>query len=291
LRREFAHEAASKGLRLAIGGGTDIVASDAVLLERILRNLISNAIRYTSAGSITVAATAAAGKLRIEVRDTGIGIRAEDSERIFEEFLQLDNPGRTSKKGLGLGLSIVRRLCSLLGYKIELASVYGEGSTFSFEVPTVTSIPHQRPSALSSPARADLAGKLVVVIDDEIAVVEGMRALLAGWGAEVIGSTTGDDVVAAVHAAGKLPALLIVDHRLGAGENGIEVAQRIRTELDPEIPGILVTGSITPDLGARAREANLGFLLKPVLAETLRTTIAALPGFSEELAVAELQVQ
>ena len=281
LRGEFATETTDKGLRLAIAGGSHVVASDALLLERILRNLISNAIRYTLAGEVTVTATPANGVLRIEVRDTGIGIRAEDQARIFEEFLQLGNPGRTSKKGLGLGLSIVQRLCDLLGYKIHLTSEYGKGSAFSFDV-AVGQIRESRDDAarVAVHARADLTGKLIVVIDDESAIVEGMQVLLSGWGAEVIGSTTGDDVIAAVHAAGKLPALLIVDHRLGIAENGIEVAQRIRRELDPEIPGILVTGSITPDLDQLARAANLEFLLKPVMAEELRRRIAAVPGLN-----------
>ena len=281
LRGEFATETADKGLRLVIGGGTHIVASDAVLLERILRNLISNAVRYTPAGEVTIAAAPADGLLRIEVRDTGIGIRAEDRERIFEEFLQLGNPGRTSKKGLGLGLSIVQRLCGLLGYQIRLTSEYGKGSVFSFDVP-IGRIHELHNDAANAPvpAPADLTGKLIVVIDDESAIVDGMRVLLSGWGAEVIGSLTGDDVVAAVHAAGKLPALLIVDHRLGTVENGIEVAQRIRRELDPEIPGILVTGSMTPDLDQLARAANLEFLLKPVMAEELRRRIAAVPGLN-----------
>ncbi len=281
LRREFVPETADKGLRLAIAGGSHVVASDAILLERILRNLISNAVRYTPAGEVAVIATPANGVLRIEVRDTGIGIRDEDQSRIFEEFLQLGNPGRTSKKGLGLGLSIVQRLCALLGYKIELTSEYGKGSAFSFEVP-VGQIRELHEDAASTAARApaDLTGKLIVVIDDESAIVEGMKVLLSSWGAEVIGSTTGDDVVAAVHAAGKLPALLIVDHRLGTDENGIEVAQRIRRELDPEIPGILVTGSITPDLDQIARAANLEFLLKPVMAEELRRRIAAARGLN-----------
>jgi CheY-like chemotaxis protein len=119
-----------------------------------------------------------------------------------------------------------------------------------------------------------------VVIDDESAIVDGMLALLGGWGAEVIGSTHGDDVIDAVHAAGKMPDLIIVDHRLGTNETGIEVAQRIRRELDPEIPGILVTGSITPDLDKVARAANLEFLLKPVMAEKLRTLIAAMLGYT-----------
>ena len=115
----------------------------------------------------------------------------------------------------------------------------------------------------------------MVVIDDEEAIVEGMKALLTGWGATVLGSITGDDVLAAVHESGQLPDLLIVDYRLGSHENGIQVAQRLRQELDPEIPAILVTGSITPDLDETARAANLDFMLKPVMAEELRKRVAA----------------
>ena len=271
LRAGFAAEAAEKNLRLTMAGGDCVVDSDAVLLERILRNLVSNAVRYTPAGEVAITATPGSHGVRIEVRDTGIGIRTEDQQRIFEEFVQLGNPARTSKKGLGLGLAIVQRLCSLLGTTIHLESAAGGGSAFSF-----TLAPGQQQAApshaASAPeaARANLAGKLVVVIDDESAIVEGMRVLLAGWGADVLGSATGDDVVSAVHADGRVPALMIVDHRLGNGANGIAVAQRIRRELDPEIPVLLITGSITPALCDEARAAGLGFLLKPVTADKLR---------------------
>ena len=276
LRGEFAAEAAAKGLRLSIGGGQHVVMSDAVLLERILRNLVSNAIRYTSAGEVAVTATPTGGMLGIEVRDTGIGIREQDQQRIFEEFFQLRNPGRTSKKGLGLGLSIVQRLCGLLGYTIRIASEYGRGSAFGFEVPLGQA--RTRPEVVARAAatdEADLTGKLIVVIDDESAIVDSMKVLLSGWGAEVLGSATGGDVVAGVCAAGTLPALLIVDHQLGTGENGIELAQRIRQELDPEIPAILVTGSITPELAEHARAAGLEFLLKPVTAAALRERVGS----------------
>jgi len=276
LHSEFAAEAAAKGLRLSVGGGQHAVASDPVLLERIIRNLVSNAIRYTPAGEVAVTAAPADGAVRIEVRDTGIGIREEDQPRIFEEFFQLANPGRTSRKGLGLGLSIVQRLCGLLGYAVRLTSEYGKGSVFRFDVPPGAARVERGEAAVAAvPVQSDLGGKLIVVIDDEAAIVEGMKVLLSGWGADVLGSATGDDVVAAVHEAGRMPDLLIVDHRLGAGENGIEVAQRIRQALDPEIPAILVTGSITPDLAERARAMGLEFLLKPVMADDLRRHIGA----------------
>ena len=275
LHSEFAAEAAAKGLRLAVDGGQHVVTSDPVLLERIIRNLVSNAIRYTPAGEVAVTAAPADGAVRIEVRDTGIGIRAEDQPRIFEEFFQLANPGRTSRKGLGLGLSIVQRLCGLLGYAVRLTSEYGKGSVFRFDVPPGAARVERRDAADAAvPVQADLGGKLIVIIDDEAAIVAGMKVLLSGWGADVLGSAMGDDVIAAVHAAGRMPSLLIVDHRLGAGENGIEVAQRIRQALDPEIPAILVTGSITPDLAEQARAAGLAFMLKPVTATDLRERIS-----------------
>ncbi len=276
LHGEFAAEAAAKGLRLAVSGGQHVVASDPVLLERIVRNLVSNAIRYTPAGEIAVTAALLDGAVRIQVRDTGIGIRAEDQSRIFEEFLQLANPGRTSKKGLGLGLAIVQRLCGLLGYAVRLTSEYGAGSTFTFDVPPGAARVAGGDAANAAVAvKADLGGKLIVVIDDEAAIVEGMKALLSGWGADVLGSAAGDDIISAVHGAGRFPDLLIVDHRLGAGEDGIEVAQRIRQALDPEIPAILVTGSITPGLAEQARAAGLAFMLKPVTATDLRERIGA----------------
>ena len=276
LHSEFSAEAAAKGLRLVVGSGQYLVSSDPVLLERIIRNLVSNAIRYTSAGEVAVIAAPVDGAVRIEVRDTGIGIREEDQLRIFEEFFQLANPGRTSRKGLGLGLSIVQRLCGLLGYAVRVTSEYGTGSVFTFDVPPgAARVERRDPANAAVPLQADLGGKLIVVIDDEAAIVDGMKVLLSGWGAEVLSSATGDDVVAAVHEAGRIPDLLIVDHRLGAGENGIEVAQRIRQALDPEIPAILITGSISPDLPETARAMGLEFLLKPVTANGLREHIGA----------------
>jgi signal transduction histidine kinase len=274
LRYEFAAEAEAKGLKLVVGGGADIVESDAVLLERIVRNLLGNAIRYTSRGEIELKATPVSGSLRIDVRDTGPGIRPEDQQRIFDEFVQLSNPGRTSRKGLGLGLSIVRRLCGLLGYEIRLVSEPGKGSTFGFEVPRGVQGEGARPRTAAPASRADLSGRLVVVIDDETAIVEGMRVLLSGWGVEVIGSETGEDVVQAVHAKERMPDLIIADYRLAGGVVGTDVIGRLRRELDPEIPAILVTGSTGPERVSEADVKGYDLLLKPVNPEALRKTIS-----------------
>ncbi len=275
LREEFSAEAAAKDLRLSVDGGARMVKSDALLLERILRNLLSNAIRYTSSGEVALSARPADGKLRIEVRDTGVGIRPEDQQRIFEEFFQLGNPGRTSKKGLGLGLSIVKRLCGLLGYELRLISEIGKGSTFSFDVPPGTAPEPHRDAPAAARDRTDLSGKLIVVIDDEAAIVEGMKMLLSGWGVEVMGSLTGDDVVEAVHARERMPDLIIADYRLSDGAVGTDVIERLRRELDPEIPAILVTGSTAPERVAEADASRYDLLLKPVQPEKLRTLIDA----------------
>ena len=270
LRNDFSAEATEKSLRLSLAGGAQVVESDPVLLERILRNLVSNAIRYTAAGEVAISAMPVNGSVRIEVRDTGPGIRPEDRQRIFEEFFQLANPARTSKKGLGLGLSIVQRLCGLLGYTIRVTSELGKGSTFAFDVQQGVA-PAPRATALAAPAaRTDLSGKLIVVIDDESAIVDGMKVLLAGWGVEVIGSLTGDDVLEAVHAKGRLPDLIIADYRLAAGVVGTDVIDRLRRELDPEIPALLVTGSAAAERISEADAHRYELLLKPVQPETLR---------------------
>jgi len=275
LRDEFAAEAEAKGLRLSISSGSEIVMSDAVLIERIIRNLLSNALRYTSAGEVALSARPTDGKVTIEVRDTGVGIRPEHQQRIFDEFFQLANPGRTSKKGLGLGLSIVERLCRLLGYEIRLASDYGKGAAFSFDVPLGVGPPLHDTAHAESISRSDLSGKLIVIIDDEAAIVDGMKTLLSGWGADVIGSLTGDDVLDAVQVQERLPDLIIADYRLAGSNTGIDVIERLRQALDPEIPAIVVTGSTTPETMAETHKRHLGMLLKPVLPDRLREMIDA----------------
>jgi signal transduction histidine kinase/CheY-like chemotaxis protein len=275
LHDEFSAEAAAKGLRLAVEGGSHAVMSDAVLLERIVRNLVSNAIRYTSAGEVALSARPAGSMVRIEVRDTGVGIRPEDQQRIFEEFLQLGNPGRTSKKGMGLGLSIVKRLCGLLGYSIEIASEAGKGSTFGFEVPPGSAVLKDDKVAGAAKAGIDLTGRLVVVIDDEAAIVDGMKALLSGWGMDVVGSLSGDDVIAEIHTKGRMPDLIIADFRLAGGAVGTEVIERLRRELDPEIPAIVITGSTAPERIPEAEAGHYDLLLKPLQPDRLRELIGA----------------
>jgi signal transduction histidine kinase len=276
LRLELAPEAAEKGLRLRVMRTRAWVHSDPVLLERILRNLISNAIRYTARGGVLAGVRRRGTALALEVWDSGVGIPESERERIFEEFYQLGNHGRSSRKGLGLGLAIIQRLCTLLGYRVRVDSRPGRGSVFRFEVPAAEPAP-ETSQARPRPARANgaLGGRLVVVIDDEPAIVEGMRSLLATWGAEVIGSSDGDDVMPELERLGRLPDLLIVDYRLAGERLGTDVIADLRIALDPEIPAIVVTGSSTPDLADRVRARGDDLLAKPVLPADLRAMIDA----------------
>jgi len=276
LRLELAPEAAEKGLRFRVRPTRAWVRSDPVLLERILRNLISNAIRYTARGGVLFGVRRRRSALALEVWDSGVGIPESERGRIFEEFYQLGTHARSSRKGLGLGLAIIQRLCTLLGYRVRVDSRPGRGSVFRFEVPAAAPAP-EPPPARQRPARRHgaLGGRLVVVIDDEPAIVEGMRSLLASWGAEVIGSGDGDDVMGALERLGRLPDLLIVDYRLAGERLGTDVIDALRIALDPEIPAIVVTGSSTPDLAERVRARGDDLLAKPVLPADLRAVIDA----------------
>ena len=276
LRLELAPEAAEKNLRLRVRRSRAWVRSDPMLLERILRNLVSNAIRYTERGGVVVGARRRGATLSLEVWDSGVGIPESERARIFEEFYQLANSSRSSRKGLGLGLAIIARLCMLLGYRIRVESRPRHGSVFRFEVPLGAPLPEARSAPREAePPRGALDGRLVVVIDDEPAIVEGMRSLLSSWQVDVLGSSDGADVMPQLEALGRLPDLLIVDYRLAEGRLGTEVIDTIRDVLDPEIPAIVVTGSSTPDLAARVQARGDVLLLKPVLPAALRTLIDA----------------
>jgi two-component system, sensor histidine kinase len=274
LRLDFEAEAAEKGLKLRFRARTRFLYSDPLLIERILRNLISNAIRYTGDGGVLVACRTRQGKPWLEVWDTGLGIPADQQERIFEEFVQLENPARDRRKGLGLGLSIVRRLCGLLGHDLTVASRMGRGSVFRFQVPMgrePASAPRRAVEAVAKPSV--LEGKTVVVVDDDIEIQTGMRALLTGWGMQVSVYTTAGEAEAAALAMPSAPDLIIADYRLPGGGNGLDAIDAFRRRFGAEVPSILITGSADPQLVAMAEEKSFHYLLKPVMPAKLRTLV------------------
>ncbi|MBI2311968.1 MAG: response regulator [Betaproteobacteria bacterium] len=275
LRSDYRALAAEKGLGLIIYPSAAQVMSDLSLLERILRNLLSNAIRYTEKGGITVECQRRGDILRIDVWDTGIGIPADQHQRIFEEFYQVGNPGRDRRKGLGLGLAIVRRLARLLGHRLEMNSTVGGGSVFSVEVPLAKEARPETPEAEGTAvANATLAGRRIVVVDDEQTVRDGMQALLTGWGCEVIVAASADEALERVANAAGRPELVIADYRLQGGANGIEAIRHLRAVLGANVPGILITGDTAPDRLNEAAASGYHLLHKPVRPARLRALIS-----------------
>lgn len=270
---ELAGAGEAKGLRVVFRRTPAVVRSDPVLLERILRNFVSNAIRYTSAGGVMVVARDRGAAVSLEVWDTGAGIADADRERVFDEFYQVGNPERDRKKGLGLGLAIVQRLATLLESEVTLDSRPGRGSVFRIRVPRATRpMPLPAPAATATPP-GSLAGRTVLVIDDEPSVVEGMSALLASWGATAVGASDLADAFARL--GDRRPDLAIVDFRLREGATGIDVIGALRARFGGALPAILATGSTTPDLAGEAERAGAALAHKPVPPARLRALVAA----------------
>lgn len=272
LANDFVPEAVEKDLRLAIVPTKCVVRSDPVLLERILRNLVANALRYTARGGAVVGARRRGNHIAIEVWDTGAGIQDTERERIFEEFYQIGNPGRDRAHGLGLGLAIVRRSADLLGHKIELASRIGRGSVFRVIVES------GNPDSLLAAASAQpivagsMVGQRLVVIDDETLVRESTRDLLVSWGATVIAGGDAEDVLAALD--GTMPDLLLVDYRLRDGKDGVKAIGRLRESLGREIPAVLVSGESSTTELALIKASGFMLLHKPVPPAKLRSALA-----------------
>ena len=269
----FAELADKKGLSLRVVPCSAWVRSDPILLERILFNLVSNAVRYTARGGVVVGCRRRATQLRIDVCDTGAGIPEDQRQSIFSEFYQLANPTPDRQAGLGLGLAIVDRLSRLLGHLVQLQSHPGRGSRFSVWVPLAAELRGtvQLPVALHA---ADLArGKRVMVIDDDVLVLDGMRGILQSWGCRVQTAASGTAALASVAHGGARPDLIISDLRLADGESGIEVIERLRDALGAPVPAFVISGDTAPE---RLREASAGgyhLLQKPVSPMTLRTTL------------------
>ena len=278
--REYAHEAGAKGVRLEWMDCAAIVNSDPVLVERILRNLVSNAVRYTERGQILVGCRRREHAIALQVWDTGVGIPTDEQARVFEEYYQVGNPERDQTKGLGLGLAIVRRLAELLGCELELRSEPGRGSCFEFTLPLAKDAPI---AAEPSPEnrRGALARGLIVVVDDEQAIRQATASLLTGWGFHVVAAASGDEAVARLSAASAPPDLIICDYRLRGEENGLGAIERLRSEYNQSIPAMLITGDTAPDRLAEAQASGLLLLHKPVSNSKLRAAIVNLVGSAQ----------
>ncbi|AJP59543.2 hypothetical protein UC34_07915 [Pandoraea vervacti] len=284
LQLEYAPQAAAKGLILRVrpprSGHALALSSDPVLLERVLRNLIDNAIRHTAHGGVLISWRQRGEQVRIDVWDTGVGIAEGDLDKIFLEFHQVGNPERDRSKGLGLGLAIVRRTADLLGHPLFVRSVPGRGSVFSLSVPLVDARAVRQPPDLSAgAAQHDAAGiavdkPLVCVIEDDAENLNGLCLLLDAWGYRIVGGSSGDDIVRAAAATGSKPALILSDFRLRDHETGIDAIDRLHEEFaDDTIPAILLSGDTDPQRIVEASARAWPLLHKPVDAQLLRHTV------------------
>jgi signal transduction histidine kinase len=272
----FAATAREKGLNLSVVPCGAWVRSDVILLERILLNLVSNAVRYTQTGGIVVGCRRRGDKLRIDVCDTGSGIAEDQQRNIFNEFYQLVPKEKSGQDGLGLGLAIVDRLGALLDHPIGLKSTLGKGSRFSVTVSMVNAIPATPGRALvetRSPTDA-MRGKSVVVIDDDVLVLDAMRGLLEQWGCSVLTAKSAQEVLEGINR--RRPDLIISDGHLLEGETGVEAVAKLRGALGAQIPAFLISGDISPDRLVEAKAAGHHLLHKPVSPMALRAMVSRL---------------
>lgn len=253
------------------------VKVDTHLLERLLRNLITNALRYTTRGGIRVSVHTKGSEIDIRVVDTGIGIAPEMRTKIFDEFIQVRSPISKDKNvGMGLGLSIAKRLSGILGTRIRLYSHQGLGSVFAFklQVRKNSVITFDSSGLIQENTRLNsIDGSLLVVIDDDPKICEASKKMLELHGAEVIVADSGDAAIQSMIFSSRLPDLILSDYRL-VDETGLECVQKIREEFNHEIPAIIITGDTAPHELNLLKEAGMEILYKPVPAENLLNSIS-----------------
>jgi signal transduction histidine kinase len=272
LEVEFTPLAQEKGLNLKFVPCSLAVQSDRRLLRRLLQNLVSNAIKYTPNGRVLVGCRRHDGGLRIDVYDTGLGIPASKKQAIFQEFHRLEQ-GAKAARGLGLGLSIVERIARVLDYKITVNSSIGRGSQFSVEVPLSAAIPpRQQPRVAREVDRVQLSGITVLCIDNELAILDGMETLLAGWGCRVLKAADLEAAITLV-AEGKItPDGLLVDYHLDQG-NGIAAITELRRRFGADLTAILITADRSPRVREDARANGIQLLNKPIKPAALRALL------------------
>lgn len=271
----FTLQAEEKGLKLRVVASSLNVTSDAVILERMVANLVANAVRYTPTGKILVGCRRHGDAATIVVCDTGIGIPQDRREEIFQEFVQLSNPERDRNKGLGLGLSIVKRSADLLGHTITLHSKPEQGSCFAITVPigTKTLTAESAPVEQAQSVSVGLFGLFIVVIDDEQDIRFAMESILDQWGCHVLVAGSHQEAIDQLSNHLRTPDLLISDYRLRDNQTGVIAIDAVRKALEVDIPAIIITGDIAAEELRRVTALGLPLAHKPISAEHLKKLI------------------
>ena len=278
LLRAFAASAAEKGLRFEVSAGEETAHSDSSLIEQILRNLVSNAIKYTERGLVSLhCAPASDGTLHLEVRDTGIGIPAEQIRYIYDEFYQVGVPSNSSREGYGLGLSIVQRVVKLLNLRLEVRSEVGKGTVFSLTVP-IGYARLGRATAAAPERHIDeqvIGASRVLLVEDDKSVRDATRLLLRVEGYEV--TAVAGLAEALEHAAGR-PAidLLVTDYHLANGETGTAVIAKLRAMIGERLKAVLITGDTSAAVKDLPHDPLMRVASKPVRGDELLTLMRAL---------------
>lgn len=276
MRREFASFATSKGLQFAIHSPREHAYSDPALIGQVLRNLVSNAIKYTPSGSVEVCCERHGDRLKIEVRDTGVGIAADQVPHIFEEFYQIGVSPNSSRQGYGLGLSIVQRVARLLDLKISVQSKPGEGSVFSFELPAAQGAADvAAANAGHSDAANHSSAFRVLLVEDEPGVRNAMRTLFKVEGFHVTAVAGAAEAIELLHEDADFD-LLVTDFHLEAERTGTEVIAAAREVFGKSMKAILVTGDTSSVVRELSADANLCIASKPVNSTELLALVRSL---------------
>ena len=277
LRREFTTSAADKGLQFQVSAGEEVAHSDPSLIGQILRNLVSNAIKYTQRGLVSLRSTTSReAMLRLEVLDTGIGIPAKQIQYIYDEFYQVGVPTNSSRDGYGLGLSIVERLVKLLDLELDVHSEIGKGTVFTLRVPASGARLRRSSTALSQTgANQQLLGARVLLVEDDKSVRDATRLLLAVEGYQVTGVATLAEALQ--HASsGHAVDLLVTDYHLANGETGTAVISALRGSLSAHLKAVLVTGDTSTAVKELPRDPFMRIASKPIQADELLTLMRVL---------------
>ena len=284
LRDTYEGLAQIKGVELHVRLSRLWVQSDPMLVERILGNFVSNAIRYTPAGGRVLVAVRERGqRCLLQVRDNGTGIETKDQQAIFEEFIQIHNPQRDRSLGLGLGLAIVKRLAHLLDHPLELRSCPGHGSTFAIGVPIRhklsanaqgMAVTPGEPTNLAAPAPISLLSAYrILLVEDDTQIRESYELLLRLWGCEVSSCASAGAALAQLGRHGWTPQIIVADYRLGGRCNGVDLITAVRQRLSSATPAVLITGNTEEPELRQLRDQAIRVLFKPVKSAELMNTL------------------
>jgi PAS domain S-box-containing protein len=270
---EFQGVAQEAGLQLHVSSSPWRVRTDGILVEMVLRNLISNAIKYTPSGGVVVETRADVGSVVVDVMDTGIGIAETDLDRIFEYYFQSGETSREHPRGFGIGLATVRRVADLLGTSIKVRSVVGRGSTFTFSLPLASG---EQAAAIprASIGTASLAGRSVLVVDDDPLVLKGLEMVLRNLGMHVLAAQNLEQVSKHLDLSDTAPDLVLADHTLSRGEHGREAVDLVRAR-GPTI-AVLITGDTSPERLTEAERSGCRLVHKPISPDDLESLLREL---------------